>query len=458
MFRRVLIANRGEIALRVARACRQLGIETVGVHSDADEALMHLRMMDATVCIGPASASQSYLNIPAIISAMEITGADAVHPGYGFLAENVDFAEKVVSSGYQFIGPKAKIIAKMGDKASARRIMQDLGMPLIPGSEGVLQDAAAAAEAAREIGYPVILKATAGGGGRGTRVVDSEQELRESFDMAAVEAESAFGNGAIYLEKFLAHPQHIEIQVACDGKRAIHLGERNCSLQRRRQKILEEGPVLDVNQKALADLRKKSVTVCEKLGYEGVGTIEALYEDGRFYFLEMNTRIQVEHPVSEMISGVDLVELQLRIASGEKMPYKQQDIELRGHAIECRLNAEDPETFTPSPGIVSDLHVPCGPGVRFDSHLYDGYKVPPHYDSLVGKLLCWGKDRESAIARMVGALEEFHVDGIKTLKPLHLKLLRDPTFVNGDVDVNYLEDRFLNRRAGPASESADSKD
>lgn len=457
MFSRVLIANRGEIALRIVRACRQLGIETVGVHSDVDADLMHLRLVDTSVCIGPAPASESYLNIPAIISAMEISGADAVHPGYGFLAENVDFAHKVESSGYKFIGPKPELISSMGDKASARKLVAKMGMPIIPGSDGILEDASAAAPVARKIGYPVILKASAGGGGRGTRVVESEQELREAFDMASLEAEKAFGNGDMYMEKFLARPQHIEIQVACDGKKGIHLGERNCSLQRRRQKIMEEGPVPGVNQKALANLRKTSVKICEKIGYCGVGTVEALYENGSFYFLEMNTRIQVEHPVSEMLTGVDLVEIQLRVAAGEPLPLKQEDITLTGHVVECRLNAEDPETFRPSPGTVTALHIPSGPGVRFDSHLYTGYKVPPHYDSLVGKLICWGKDRESAMARMEGALEEFYVEGISTLQPLHQKLLRDPTVRAGDIHVNYLEKEFLARRLGPSGDQAGPK-
>ena len=454
MLSRVLIANRGEIALRIVRACRRMGIESVGVHSDADNGLMHLRLVDATVCIGPAPAAKSYLNIPAIISAMEVTGADSVHPGYGFLAENADFADKVTSSGSKFIGPSSDLIRKMGDKASARRTMEELGMPVIPGSKGILNDAAEAAKVARDIGYPVILKATAGGGGRGTRVVKSEQELREAFDMAVIEAENAFGDGQMYLEKFLTRPQHIELQIACDGKRAIHLGERNCSLQRRRQKILEEGPALNIDPRALADLRKRGVAACEKLGYEGVGTIETLYEDGKFYFLEMNTRIQVEHPVSEMLTGVDLVELQLRIAGGEPMPYKQKDIELRGHVVECRLNAEDPETFRPSPGTVTDLHAPGGPWVRFDSHMYSGYKVPPHYDSLVGKLLCWGETRDAALDCMAEALEELYIEGIATLQPLHRKLLRDPSFRSGDIHVNYLEDEFLSRRVGPSGDPA----
>ncbi|MGI9346199.1 MAG: acetyl-CoA carboxylase biotin carboxylase subunit [Gammaproteobacteria bacterium] len=451
---RILIANRGEIALRIARTCKSMGIETVGIHSDVDSDLIHLKMMDATVCVGPAEPAKSYLNIPAIISAMEVTGAEAVHPGYGFLSENAEFADKVVSSGYQFIGPKGDIIRKIGDKATARRIMIDLGLPVLPGSDGLVADAAEAAIVAREIEYPVILKATAGGGGRGTRVVFNEKELREAFAMASEEARQAFGDGAIYLEKFLQRPQHIEVQIACDGTRGIHLYERNCSLQRRRQKIFEEGPVNFVNERALTELRKKCVRACEKLGYEGVGTIETLYEDGKFYFLEMNTRIQVEHPVTEMITGIDLVELQMRIAFGEKMPYQQSEVECRGHAVECRINAEDPENFTPSPGVVTELHAPAGPWVRFDSHLYSGYRVPPNYDSLVAKLVCWGDTRQIAFARMDNALQELHMEGIKTLQPLHLQLLKDPTLLSEDVHVNYLENEYLKRRTAPSDREA----
>ncbi|TVP87796.1 MAG: acetyl-CoA carboxylase biotin carboxylase subunit [Pseudomonadaceae bacterium] len=441
---KVLIANRGEIALRVIRACKELGLKTVAVHSTADRELMHLALADESVCIGPPNATASYLNIPAIISAAEVTGADGIHPGYGFLAENADFAEQVERSGFTFIGPKADVIRLMGDKVSAIAAMKATGVPTVPGSDGPLpEDEAECLAIGRRVGYPVIIKAAGGGGGRGMRVVHQEEDLLKSIRLTRTEAGAAFGNPVVYLEKFLTNPRHVEIQVLSDGQgNAVHLGDRDCSLQRRHQKIIEEAPAPGIDEKARAEVQARCVQACIDIGYQGAGTFEFLYEDGGFYFIEMNTRVQVEHPVSEMVTGVDIVKEQLLVAAGNKLSVSQDDIVIRGHSIECRINAEDPATFMPSPGTVTFFHAPGGNGVRVDSHLYSGYKVPPNYDSLVAKLITYGATRDEALARMRNALDELVVDGIKTNTPLHRDLVRDAAFCKGGVNIHYLEHKL----------------
>ena len=441
---KVLIANRGEIALRVLRACKELGIKTVAVHSTADRELMHLSLADESVCIGPANAGQSYLSIPAIIAAAEVTGATAIHPGYGFLAENADFAEQVERSGFTFVGPTAEVIRLMGDKVSAKDAMKKAGVPTVPGSDGPLpEDEQEALRIAREVGYPVIIKAAGGGGGRGMRVVHKEEDLIKSAKLTRTEAGAAFGNSMVYLEKFLGNPRHVEVQVLADGQgNAIHLYDRDCSLQRRHQKVLEEAPAPLIDEKARAEVLQRCVDACIEIGYRGAGTFEFLYEDGRFYFIEMNTRVQVEHPVTEMITGVDIVKEMLSIAAGNKLSIKQEDVVVRGHALECRINAEDPATFMPSPGKVKHFHAPGGNGIRVDSHLYSGYTVPPNYDSLIGKVIAYGNNRDEAMARMRNALDEIVVDGIKTNVPLHRDLTRDPGFCQGGVNIHYLEKKL----------------
>ncbi|HHG4388135.1 TPA: acetyl-CoA carboxylase biotin carboxylase subunit [Pseudomonas aeruginosa] len=444
MLEKVLIANRGEIALRILRACKELGIKTVAVHSTADRELMHLSLADESVCIGPAPAAQSYLQIPAIIAAAEVTGATAIHPGYGFLAENADFAEQIERSGFTFVGPTAEVIRLMGDKVSAKDAMKRAGVPTVPGSDGPLpEDEETALAIAREVGYPVIIKAAGGGGGRGMRVVYDESELIKSAKLTRTEAGAAFGNPMVYLEKFLTNPRHVEVQVLSDGQgNAIHLGDRDCSLQRRHQKVIEEAPAPGIDEKARQEVFARCVQACIEIGYRGAGTFEFLYENGRFYFIEMNTRVQVEHPVSEMVTGVDIVKEMLRIASGEKLSIRQEDVVIRGHALECRINAEDPKTFMPSPGKVKHFHAPGGNGVRVDSHLYSGYSVPPNYDSLVGKVITYGADRDEALARMRNALDELIVDGIKTNTELHKDLVRDAAFCKGGVNIHYLEKKL----------------
>ncbi|MBG4341302.1 acetyl-CoA carboxylase biotin carboxylase subunit [Pseudomonas aeruginosa] len=444
MLEKVLIANRGEIALRILRACKELGIKTVAVHSTADRELMHLSLADESVCIGPAPATQSYLQIPAIIAAAEVTGATAIHPGYGFLAENADFAEQIERSGFTFVGPTAEVIRLMGDKVSAKDAMKRAGVPPVPGSDGPLpEDEETALAIAREVGYPVIIKAAGGGGGRGMRVVYDESELIKSAKLTRTEAGAAFGNPMVYLEKFLTNPRHVEVQVLSDGQgNAIHLGDRDCSLQRRHQKVIEEAPAPGIDEKARQEVFARCVQACIEIGYRGAGTFEFLYENGRFYFIEMNTRVQVEHPVSEMVTGVDIVKEMLRIASGEKLSIRQEDVVIRGHALECRINAEDPKTFMPSPGKVKHFHAPGGNGVRVDSHLYSGYSVPPNYDSLVGKVITYGADRDEALARMRNALDELIVDGIKTNTELHKDLVRDAAFCKGGVNIHYLEKKL----------------
>lgn len=444
MLEKVLIANRGEIALRILRACKELGIKTVAVHSTADRELMHLALADESVCIGPALATNSYLHIPSIIAAAEVTGATAIHPGYGFLAENADFAEQVEKSGFAFVGPRADTIRLMGDKVSAKDAMIKAGVPVVPGSDGPLpEDEAEALRIAREVGYPVIIKAAGGGGGRGMRVVHHEEDLIKSAKLTRTEAGAAFGNPMVYLEKFLGNPRHVEVQVLSDGQgNAIHLGDRDCSLQRRHQKVLEEAPAPYIDDKARAEVLKRCTDACVEIGYRGAGTFEFLYEDGRFYFIEMNTRVQVEHPVTEMVTGVDIVKEMLSIAAGNKLSIKQEDVVIRGHSLECRINAEDPSTFLPSPGKVKHFHAPGGNGVRVDSHLYSGYSVPPNYDSLIGKLITYGATREEAMVRMRNALDEIVVDGIKTNIPLHRDLVRDDGFCKGGVNIHYLEKKL----------------
>ncbi len=441
---KVLIANRGEIALRVLRACKELDIHTVAVHSKADRELKHVLLADEAVCIGPAVATASYLNVPAIISAAEVTRATAIHPGYGFLAENADFADQVEKSGFIFIGPRADTIRLMGDKVSAIAAMKQAGVPTVPGSDGPLTDNAdRTLEIARDIGYPVIVKAAAGGGGRGMRVVHNEAALLNSVQVTQSEAAAAFGSGVVYLEKFLQKPRHVEIQVLADGQgNAIHLGDRDCSLQRRHQKILEEAPAPGIPQDVRDTVAESCIKACIKIGYRGAGTFEFLYEDGGFYFIEMNTRVQVEHPVTEMITGFDIVKEQLRIASGLPLSVRQSDIQFRGHAFECRINAEDPHTFLPCPGKVTTFHAPGGPGVRVDSHLYDGYTVPPYYDSLIAKIITHGEDRSIALAKMRQALDELVIEGIRTNTPLHRDLVRDEAFKAGGVSIHYLESRL----------------
>lgn len=444
MIKKILIANRGEIALRILRACKELGIKTVAVYSKADENLKHVGLADEAVCIGPSASVSSYLNIPAVISAAEITDVDAIHPGYGFLAENADFAEAVEESGFIFIGPTAAAIRQMGDKVSAINVMRAAGIPCVPGSDGALgADALANIEMANKIGYPVIIKAAGGGGGRGMRVVREEKELVNAIAMTRTEAEAAFGNGQVYMEKFLIHPRHIEIQVLGDGKgNAIHLGERDCSTQRRHQKVIEEAPAPGLTEEQRAQIGERCVKACKELHYRGAGTFEFLYEDGEFYFIEMNTRIQVEHPVTEIITGIDLVKEQILIAAGEPIPYLQKDIVFRGHAIECRINAEDSKTFLPSPGTISLYHAPGGPGIRVDSHIYNDYRVPPYYDSMIGKVISYGENREIAIARMKNALDEMIIEGIKTNIELQQSILIDPEFVKGGNNIHYLEKKL----------------
>lgn len=445
---KLVIANRGEIALRILRACHAMGIKTVAVHSTVDRTLKHVALADEAVCIGPAPGSDSYLNIPAIIAATEVTDSVAVHPGYGFLAENADFAERVEQSGFIFIGPRPETIRLMGDKVSAIKAMRDAGVPCVPGSDGALSDDMNESHTiARRIGYPVIIKAAAGGGGRGMRVVHTEAHLSKALQLTRQEAQSIFGDGTIYMEKFLTNPRHVEIQVMADQHgNAIHLGERDCSTQRRHQKVIEEAPAPGITPRQRAEIGEICVEACKRIGYRGAGTFEFLYDEGSFYFIEMNTRIQVEHPVSELITGVDLIREQIRVAAGEKLSYTQDDIVIRGHAIECRINAEDPETFMPCPGTVDGFHMPGGPGIRVDSHVYDSYRVPPNYDSMIGKLIAHGENRDVAIARMSMALDEIVLDGIKTNIPLHRWLLHDPGFCKGGFNIHYLEKR-LNERA-----------
>ena len=438
---KLVIANRGEIALRILRACRELGIKTVAVHSSADRELKHVRLADESVCIGPPPSIDSYLNIPAVISAAEVTDAVAIHPGYGFLAENADFAERVEQSGFVFVGPKPETIRLMGDKVSAIAEMKKTGVPTVPGSDGALgEDSQASLRIAREVGYPVIVKASGGGGGRGMRVVHSEAALLNAISLTRSEAAAAFGDDTLYLEKYLENPRHIEVQVLADGQgNAVYLGERDCSMQRRHQKIIEEAPAPGLDEKTRRSIGERCAKACRDIDYRGAGTFEFLYQDGSFYFIEMNTRLQVEHPVTEFITGIDLVRAQLEIASGEPLSLRQKDIEFRGHAIECRVNAEDPDTFMPSPGKVTVYHPPGGPGIRLDSHLYSGYTVPPQYDSLIGKLIAYGENRDTALARMRTALSEIVIDGIKTNVPLHERLLRDSAFLAGGTNIHYLE-------------------
>ncbi len=448
MLSKVVIANRGEIALRILRACRELGIRTVAVHSTADRDLMHVRLADESVCIGPPPANQSYLSIPAIISAAEITDAVAIHPGYGFLAENADFAEQVEKSGFIFIGPRPDNIRQMGDKVSAIKTMKALGIPCVPGSDGFVGeegDEAATLHMAREIGYPIIVKAAGGGGGRGMRVVHTESHLMNAIAMTRTEALAAFNNDKVYMEKYLENPRHIEIQVLADGQgRAIHLGERDCSMQRRHQKVIEEAPAPGITPEQRAAIGERCAAACRNMQYRGAGTFEFLYENGEFYFIEMNTRVQVEHPVTEMITGIDIVREQLRIAAGEPFTLTQDDVHIRGHAIECRINAEDPRSFMPCPGTITHFHAPGGPGIRVDSHIYSSYKVPPHYDSLIAKIIAHGDNRDIALARMRIALDETVVDGIKTTLPLHQDIMRGTSFQRGMVNIHYLE-KWLNQ-------------
>lgn len=441
MLQRVVIANRGEIALRILRACKSLGVGTVAVHSEVDRDLKHVRLADQAVCIGPNPPSLSYLNVPAIISAAEVTGADAVHPGYGFLSENADFADKLKSCGYTFIGPSAETIALMGDKVRAIQTMTELGVPVVPGSNGVLpDDLAQCKEIANSIGYPVLIKASAGGGGKGMRVVCDQDELRESMSITKAESAAAFGDSRVYMEKYLQTPRHVEVQILGDGKgHAIHLGDRDCSMQRRHQKVIEEAPAPGIDSAVREELALKCVQACIHMNYSGAGTFEFLYENGEFFFIEMNTRIQVEHPVTEAITGIDIVAEQLRIAGGEKMTLQQEDITFHGSAIECRINAEHADTFIPSPGTVTHYHPPGGVGVRVDSHLYSGYRIPADYDSLIAKIITTGKDRTTALNRMRVALEETHIDGIETNIDLHNRLVTDEEFIQGGVSIHYLE-------------------
>ena len=446
MFGKVLIANRGEIALRIQRACRELGVKTVVVHSDADREAKYVRLADESVCIGPASSKLSYLNIPAIISAAEVTDAEAIHPGYGFLSENADFAERVESSGFVFIGPRPETIRLMGDKVSAKAAMKAAGVPCVPGSDGALpDDPKEILRIAKSVGYPVIIKAAGGGGGRGMRVVNTEAALPNAVALTRSEAQSFFNNPEVYLERYLENPRHVEIQVLADGKNAIYVGERDCSMQRRHQKILEEAPAPGIPNRLVERIGERCIEACRKIGYRGAGTFEFLYENGEFYFIEMNTRIQVEHPVSEMVTGVDLVQEQIRIASGERLRYRQRDLQFRGHAIECRINAEDPYTFAPFPGKIAFYHPPGGPGIRVDSHIYQGYTIPSHYDSMVAKVIAYGETREQAIRRMRIALSEMSVEGIKTNLPLHLDLLHDANFIAGGTSIHYLEKKLAAR-------------
>lgn len=444
MLEKILIANRGEIALRILRACHELDIKTVAVHSDADRDLKHVRLADESVCIGPAPSVDSYLNVPALISAAEVTDTVAIHPGYGFLAENADFAERVMESGFVFIGPLPETIRLMGDKVSAIAAMKKAGVPCVPGSDGPLgTDDETNLRIARDIGYPIIIKAAGGGGGRGMRMVNSEATLLTAISLTKAEAGAAFNNDVVYMEKFLDDPRHIEFQVLADEHgNAIHLCERDCSMQRRHQKVLEEAPAPGISEKVRKKIGERCANACKEIGYRGAGTFEFLYQDDEFYFIEMNTRIQVEHPITEMITGVDIVKEQIRIAAGESLSYTQKDIAITGHAIECRINAEDPENFMPSPGTITSFHMPGGPGIRVDTHIYNGYKVPPYYDSMVGKLIAHGEDRDAAMARMRNALKEIVVEGIKTNIPLHQRLLNDAAFKTGGTNIHYLEKKL----------------
>jgi acetyl-CoA carboxylase biotin carboxylase subunit len=444
MIEKVLIANRGEIALRIQRACRELGIKTVAVHSEADRDLKHVLLADESVCIGPAPSRDSYLHIPAIISAAEVTDTVAIHPGYGFLSENADFAERVERSGFIFIGPKPESIRLMGDKVSAIRAMKQAGVPCVPGSDGPIDNNnKRTMELARDIGYPVIIKAAGGGGGRGMRVVHSDATLLNAISLTKAEAGAAFGNDVVYMEKYLENPRHVEFQVLADNYgNAIHLGERDCSMQRRHQKVVEEAPAPGITDEQRTFIGERCAAACSQLGYRGVGTFEFLYEDGEFYFIEVNTRIQVEHPVTEMITGIDVVKEQIIVASGEKLRYRQEDVTWRGHAIECRLNAEHSETFRPSPGRIEEFHAPGGPGIRLDTHIYAGYVVPPYYDSMIGKLIAHGEDRDAALARMCNALRETIIEGIDTNIPLQRQILKDSAFQQGGANIHYLEKKL----------------
>ncbi len=444
MLEKIVIANRGEIALRILRACRELGIKTVAVHSDADRNLMHVRLADESVCIGPAAPLESYLHIPAIISAAEVTNAVGIHPGYGFLSENADFAERVESSGFVFIGPKAETIRLMGNKIAAKETMMKAGIPCITGSDGPLDNNPENnILLAKEIGYPVIIKAAGGGGGRGMRAVHSEGALLNAISLTRTESRTAFNNDTLYMEKFLVNPRHIEFQILADSHgNAIHLGERDCSMQRRHQKVIEEAPAPGLTGKQRSQMGEIIAEACRRMGYRGAGTVEFLYENGEFYFMEMNTRVQVEHPVTEMVTNVDIIKEQLRIAAGETLSYTQSDISIDGHAIECRINAEDPESLLPSPGTITHFHSPGGPGIRVDTHVYNGYRVPPYYDSMIGKLIAFGNDRETALARMHGALSEIIIDGIKTNIPLQKEIMMDTAFREGGTDIHYLEKKL----------------
>jgi len=448
VFEKILIANRGEIALRIQRACRELGVRTVVVYSEADTEAKYVKLADESVCIGPPPAAASYLNIPAIISAAEVTDAEAIHPGYGFLAENADFAEKVEASGFVFIGARPENIRLMGDKVSAKQAMARAGVPVVPGSEGPLPEGGSdIVKIARKLGYPVIVKSAGGGGGRGMRVVHTEAALLNAVGLTRQEALAAFGNATVYLEKYFENPRHIEIQVLADmHKNAVHLGERDCSIQRRHQKVIEEAPAPELTAKQRDRIGERCADACRKIGYRGAGTFEFLFQDDEFHFIEMNTRVQVEHPVTEMITGVDIVLQQIRIAAGERLPFRQKDIEFRGHALECRINAEDPYRFTPSPGRITSYHPPGGPGIRVDSHVYAGYSVPPHYDSMVGKVIAYGATREQAIRRMRTALSEMVVEGIQTNLPLHLDLLHDGRFLRGATSIHYLEQKLAEEK------------
>ena len=447
MIDKILIANRGEIALRILRACREMGIKTVAAHSEADRDLKHVRLADESVCIGPASSLESYLSVPAVISAAEVTDAVAIHPGYGFLSENADFAERVEECGFTFIGPRPETIRIMGDKVAAIAAMKAAGVPCVPGSDGPLgTDEKTNIEIAQRIGYPIIIKASGGGGGRGMRVVHSEAALLNAIAMTKAEAAATFNNDVVYMEKYLGHPRHIEIQVLADEHgNAVHLGERDCSMQRRHQKVIEEAPAPGISEEIRKRIGERCAQACVDIGYRGAGTFEFLFEDGEFYFIEMNTRVQVEHPVTEMVTGVDIVKEQIRIASGEKLSVQQSDITMRGHAFECRINAEDPNNFMPSPGTITAYHTPGGPGIRVDSHIYDGYKVPPYYDSMIGKIIAYGESREAAMARMRIALSELVIEGIKTNTPLHQELLRDAGFAAGGTNIHYLEKKLAEK-------------
>ena len=444
MIGKILIANRGEIALRILRACRELGIKAVAVHSEADRDLKHVRLADESVCIGPASSRESYLNVPAIISAAEVTDAEAIHPGYGFLSENADFAEKVIQSGFVFIGPKPETIRVMGDKVAAIEAMKKAGIPCLPGSDGPLgDDPEETLKIARRIGFPIIIKAAGGGGGRGMRVVHTEANLHSAITLTKGEAGAAFGNDIVYMEKFLENPRHVEFQVIADTHgNCVHLGERDCSTQRRHQKVVEEAPAPGISEEQRNEMGARCVKACQEIGYVGAGTFEFLYQDGEFYFIEMNTRVQVEHPVTEMVTGFDIVKEQLLVASGKELSFKQSDVTLRGHAIECRINAEDSKTFMPSPGLIEQFHMPGGPGIRVETHIYNGYVVPPYYDSMIGKLIAHGEDRASAIARMRTALNELVIGGINCNISLLLDIINDPGFDAGSQNIHYLEKKL----------------